>query len=92
MSIFRNIIATMTFERSNSVDVADWKYHLDDADAMLAMPEMQAIRAALRQLAPCALHSEMRAEPGSKLAIKRAEMILESLGLQPHVIEWVMGE
>lgn len=70
-----------------SIDGESW-----DPDLILAMPEMQAIRSALARLAPCAWHSEMRGEPGSKLARNRIHATLEALDVPPNVIAWVVGD
>lgn len=66
-------------------------YRTDIVNAILAMPEMLAIKSALARLAPCALHSEMRGEPGSKLARNRMVMVLEGLDVPAPVIEWVLA-
>lgn len=41
-------IATTTIDRQPSAQIGDWQYHLDDAEAVLAMPQFEAIRNALR--------------------------------------------
>lgn len=69
-----------------------YEENVTEANAILAMPEMQAIRSALVRLAPCAWHSEMRGEPGSKLARNRIHATLEALDVPPNVIAWVVGD
>lgn len=41
-------IATTTIDRQPSAQIGDWQYHLDDAEAVLEMPQFEAIRNALR--------------------------------------------
>lgn len=41
---FTDAIATVTIERQPSAQPCDWPYHQADAQAILSMPEMQALR------------------------------------------------
>lgn len=44
----RDAIASTTIDRQPSAQPCDWPYHQRDADAILAMPEMQAVRGYVR--------------------------------------------
>lgn len=89
MSAFQELLAIAILDAPGSSATSRSAHH--EAAAVLAAPELVAIRGALLRLAPCAWHSEMRGEPGSKLARNRSAMALEALDVPKSVIDWVLG-
>lgn len=94
MSTFRDDLADVIHDDFDFANPwATWRQiEQRCADAILAMPEMQAIRKALVRLAPCAWHVEMRGETGSKLARNRMIAALEGLDVPRSVIDWVLED
>lgn len=79
---FRDTIAAAICGGDN-----DWTLaFVEDADAVLATPEMQAIRRALYRAHAAPMRDTLNAERAERMAAHR----LDALGLAASVIAWVL--